>query len=201
MNESRAPRVLIFAGSARKASLNKKLARAAVRAVGAAGGEATFVDLDDYPMPVYHGDLEAAEGMPAKARELRALFLDHDALAIASPENNGSVSALLKNVLDWISRSVGDGKGESSGLAPYRGKVALLMGATPGPWGTIRGLTHLRQILSGLGVLVLGAQVPVARAGAAFDDSGALVEASAVRALDEAARALVEAARRMGSNQ
>ena len=82
------PRVLVFAGSARRDSLNKKLARAGVEAVRAAGGAATFVDLDDFPIPVYHGDLEAREGMPENARKLRALFIAHDAFLIASPENN-----------------------------------------------------------------------------------------------------------------
>lgn len=113
-------KVLVFAGSARRDSLNKKLARIAARHAREAGGDATFVDLDDYPIPLYHGDLEAAEGLPANARKLREIFLAHDALLIASPENNSSVTALLKNTLDWLSRSIGDGKGANSGLAPYR---------------------------------------------------------------------------------
>ena len=87
-------------------------------------------------MPVYHGDLEASEGMPENGLRLRDLFLAHDALLIASPENNQSVPALLKNTIDWLSRDIGDGKGVNTGLAPYRGKVAALMGATPGPWRT-----------------------------------------------------------------
>ena len=89
-------RILVFAGSARRDSLNKKLAREAARLAREAGAEATFVDLDDYPIPLFHGDLEAAEGMPENARKLRALFLAHDALLVASPENNSSVTALLK---------------------------------------------------------------------------------------------------------
>ena len=184
-------RILVFAGSARRDSLNKKLARAAADAARAAGGEVTFVDLDDYPMPVYHGDLEAAEGMPENARKLRALFLAHDALLIASPENNQSITALLKNVIDWLSRDVGDGKGAQSGLAPYRGKVAGLMNATPGPYGGVRHLFHLRQVLSGLQMIVLPNQVQLARADKAFDAAGALTDAGAAKALDTLARALV----------
>ena len=118
----------------------------------AAGGEVTLIDLDDYPMPVYHGDLEASEGMPENGRKLRELFIAHDALLIASPENNQSITALLKNTIDWLSRDIGDGKGANSGLAPYRGKVAGIMNATPGPYGGVRHLFHLRQVLSGLGV-------------------------------------------------
>ena len=188
-------RILVFAGSARKDSLNKKLARVAAEAARAAGGEATFVDLDDYPAPLYHGDLEDAEGMPPNARKLRALFMSHDALLIASPENNQSISALLKNVIDWLSRGVDDGKGDNSGLAPWRGKAAGIMTATPGPYGGVRHLFHLRQVLAGLGVLVMPSQVQLARADQAFDAAGALTDERARKALASLARELVEIAR------
>lgn len=187
-------RILVFAGSARRESLNKKLARVAADAARGAGGEVTFVDLDDYPMPVYHGDLEAEQGMPQNGLKLRALFIAHDALLIASPENNQSVTSLLKNTIDWLSRSIGDGKGANSGLAPYRGKVAGLMGATPGPYGTLRGMPHLRQILAGLGVLVLGNVVGLARADQAFDEAGALKDERVARSVRDLAKALVETA-------
>lgn len=182
-------RILVFAGSARRDSLNKKLAREAARFAREAGAEATFVDLDDYPIPLFHGDLEAAEGMPENARKLRALFLAHDALLVASPENNSSVTALLKNTIDWLSRDLGEGRGDDSGLAPWRGKVAGLMAASPGAFGGVRGLPHLRQVLATLGVTVLGTQVAVPRAHEAFGDDGRLVEervAKSVRALAEA---------------
>ena len=190
-------RVLVFAGSARRESLNKKLARAGFEAVGKAGGEATFLDLDDYEMPVYHGDLEAERGMPENARKVRELFLAHQALLIASPENNQSIAALLKNTIDWLSRDIGDGNGENSGLAPYRGKVAAIMNATPGPYGGVRHLFHLRQVLSGLGVIVMPQQVQLAHADKAFDAGGRLVEERAAHALERAVRALVETAGRL----
>ena len=182
-------RILVFAGSARRDSLNKKLAREAARFAREAGAEATFIDLDDYPIPLYHGDLEAAEGMPENARKLRALFLAHDALLVASPENNSSVTALLKNTIDWLSRDLGEGRGDDSGLAPWRGKVAGLMAASPGAFGGVRGLPHLRQVLATLGVTVLGTQVAVPRAHEAFGDDGRLADervAKSVRALAEA---------------
>ena len=191
-------RVLVFAGSARRDSLNKKLARAGFEAVRAAGGEATFLDLDDYPMPVYHGDLEAREGMPENARKIRAFFLEHQALLIASPENNQSITALLKNTIDWLSRDIADGKGANSGLAPYRGKVAGIMNATPGPYGGVRHLFHLRQVLSGLGVIVLPQQVQLARADQAFDAGGALTDARAAKALAALARDLIEISGKLG---
>ena len=187
-------RILVFAGSARRDSLNKKLARIAAEAVRAAGGEATYIDLQDYPMPLYHGDLEAAEGMPPNGMRLRELFMQHDALLIASPENNSSVSALLKNTLDWVSRSIGDGKGDNNGVAPYRDKVAAMVGASPGAFGGVRGLMHLRQILAALGVTVLGTQLTLPRAHEAFDESGALRSAATHEALRRLATALAEMA-------
>jgi chromate reductase len=187
-------RILAFAGSARHDSLNKKLARVAAEHARAAGGEVTFLDLDDYPMPVYHGDLEAAEGMPENGRKLREILIAHDALLVVSPENNRSVSSLLKNTIDWLSRDIGDGKGANDGYAPYRGKVAALMGASPGSYGAVRGLPHLREILSALGVTVLGPVVGLQRAHEAFDDSGALRDKRVDESVRRLAAALVEAA-------
>jgi NAD(P)H-dependent FMN reductase len=190
-------RILAFAGSARRDSLNKKLVRIAAQAAREAGAQVTLIDLDDYPMPVYHGDLEASEGMPANALELRKLFLEHDALLIASPENNGSVSSLLKNTIDWLSRSIGDGHGDNSGLAPYRGKTAAMLAASPGAFGGVSGLSHLRPILSKLGVLVLAQQVTLPHADTAFDAEGRLASESADRAVRGVARALAETADRL----
>ncbi len=190
-------RILVFAGSARRDSLNKKLARAAAQFANEAGAQATFVDLDDYPIPLYHGDLESASGMPENAAKLRGLFLAHDALLIASPENNSSVTALLKNTIDWLSRDVGDGKGAASGLAPWRGKVAGLMAASPGGFGGIRALPHLRQILAALGVTVLGTQVAVPKAHEAFAADGSIADERVAKSVRALAAAVADAARRM----
>ncbi len=187
-------RILAFAGSARRDSLNKKLARVAAEAAREAGGEVTFIDLDDYPMPLYHGDLEAKQGMPENGLKLREIFMRHDALLISSPENNSSVTALLKNTIDWLSRSMGDGKAGNSGLAPYRGKVAAIMAASPGSFGGTRGLPHLRQILAALGVTVLGTQVALSKADQAFDEKGALRDEHLHDAVRKLAAALVEMA-------
>ncbi len=181
-------RILVFAGSARAGSLNKKLARVAAAAVRAAGAEATLIDLGDYPMPLYDGDLEAREGVPAGARKLKDLFIAHQGLLIASPENNASVSALLKNTLDWISRQ----DGGESGLIPYRGKVAALAGASPGALGGLRGLTHLRAILQTLSVLVLSEQIALGRAHEAFNEDDSLKDAKQQAALTALAKKLTE---------
>jgi NAD(P)H-dependent FMN reductase len=189
------PRVLVFAGSARRESLNKKLARVAAKEASLPGVEVTFIDLDDYPMPVYHGDLEAEQGMPENGMKLRELFIAHDALLISSPENNQGVTALLKNTIDWLSRSIGDGRGADSGLAPFRGKVAAMMAASPGGYGGVRHLPQLRQTLGGLGVLVIGPQLALQHADKAFDASGALTDAAAARSLKQLVATLVETAR------
>ncbi len=189
-------RILAFSGSARRESLNKRLALAAARYAREAGAEVTYVDLDEYPIPLYHGDLEAASGMPENARRLRELFLAHDALLIASPENNSSMTALLKNTIDWLSRDVGDGKGDSSGLAPWRGKVAGLMAASPGAFGGVRALPHLRQVLSALGVTVIGSQVAVARADKVLGPDGAIGDERVAGSVRSLAEAVADLARR-----
>ena len=186
------PRILAFAGSARRDSLNKKLVAVAAQAARDAGGDVTLIDLDDFPMPVYHGDLEAAEGLPEHARRLRALFMQHDALLISSPENNSSVSALLKNAIDWLSRSIADGKGVNSGLAPYRGKVAAIMAASPSPFGGTRQLPHLRQILASLGVTVVPSQIALQHADRAFADDGSLKDPKVLEHVRKLAAALVD---------
>ena len=186
-------RILAFSGSARKDSLNKKLIRVAVAAATAAGGEVTLIDLDDYPMPVYHGDLETREGLPENGRKLKKLFAEHQGLLISSPENNASMSSLLKNTLDWVSRAA-DGQ---NGLVPYQNKVALLLAASPGALGGLRGLVHLRQTLQALTVLVLSEQFALMRAHEQFDATGALTDPKMRASLDGMTRRLVEVTTRL----
>ena len=164
------PNILAFSGSIRRDSWNRKLIATAVDAARAAGGEVTLIDLADYPLPLYDGDLEARDGLPDNAQRLKALFKSHDALLIASPEYNSSMPPLLKNTLDWISR---EWQGES-GLVPYQHKVAAIMGASPGAFGGMRMMPHLRQVLNTLGVLVLPGQFSLPHADEAFDEAGTL---------------------------
>src|SRR6185295_2879266 len=98
------PKILAFAGSMRKDSFNKKLIRVAAEGARSAGAEVTLIDLKDFPLPVYDGDLEAAEGLPAGAKKLKELFLQNQGLLIASPEYNSSIPGTLKNAIDWVSR-------------------------------------------------------------------------------------------------
>jgi NAD(P)H-dependent FMN reductase len=187
-------RILAFAGSARRESLNKRLLAAAVPFAREAGAEVTVVDLDEYDMPVYHGDHEAANGLPPAAQRLREAFLAHDALLIASPENNASVSSALKNALDWVSRP----HAGQNGLVPYQGKVAALLAASPGALGGLRGLQHLRAILQALGVLVISEQFALGRAHEAFDAAGGLADARQRASVQGVAQRLVHVAAKLG---
>jgi NAD(P)H-dependent FMN reductase len=165
-------KILAFSGSTRRDSCNRKLLAAAVAATREAGGDVTLIDLADYPLPIYNGDLEAQDGLPDNAQKLKTLFISHQALLIASPEYNSSISPVLKNTIDWISR---EWQGES-GLVPYQNKTALILAASPGNLGGMRMLPHLRQILTALGVIVTPKQVSVAHADDAFDAAGALID-------------------------
>lgn len=167
------PSILAFAGSARKASFNKKLVKIAAAGAESAGAEVSVIDLLDFPMPLFNQDLEAGEGMPAKAREFKNLLIAHDGLLIASPEYNSAFSPLLKNAIDWASRAESE---DEPPLAAYRGKVAAIMSASPGGLGGLRGLVFLRMLLGNLGVTVLPEQQAVAQAFKAFTDDGALID-------------------------
>lgn len=169
-----ATRLLFLAGSARKESFNKRLAALGAEIANANGIHSTFVDLGDYPMPIYDGDLEAAEGPPDNARKLKALFEVHHGIFIISPEYNASIPPLLKNALDWVSR-IRDG--DEPPLNVYKTRVFAIGSASPGAFGGIRGLSVLRQTLElGVGALVLPDQFAVPRAANAFADNGHLAD-------------------------
>lgn len=179
--------ILVFSGSARTGSFNKGLARLAADSIRRQGGDATFVDLRDYPIPLYDGDLEKESGIPENARALKKLLAAHQGLAIASPEYNGFITPLLKNTLDWLSRPDGD----EDGLGLFRDKVAIVLSASPGGFGGIRSLGLARQLLLNLGMIVLPNQVVVPRAGQAFTDSGEFADKGMGERLDTACGALV----------
>jgi len=174
-----APRVLVLAGSLRRASLNKRLAKFAAKQVEEAGLSATYLDLKDYPLPVYDGDDEAEHGVPENARSLRQAFIDHEGLILVCPEYNGSISGALKNVIDWISRPDGD----VPMTAAFRDLTALLLAASPGGLGGLRGLVHVRAILEGVGVFVIPQQLAVSAAHKVFDDEGAWLDETAEQRL------------------
>ncbi len=168
-------KLLFFAGSARAGSHNKKLARLGTMIAEANGIPATFLDLADYPMPIYHGDLEAAEGIPENAQKLKAVMEAHTGIFIASPEYNASITPLLKNALDWVSRPQ-----DGVPTQVYKTRVFALGSASPGGMGGLRALNTVRTVLTlGLGALVLPEQFAVPRAREAFGEDGHLTNKDA----------------------
>lgn len=182
------PSILAFAGSARRGSFNKQVLRIAARAAEQAGSKVTLIDLADYPLPLFDQDLEAASGPPENAVRLLELFKSHDGLLIASPEYNSSITPLMKNTIDWVSRKIGD----SPSLAAFQGKVAVLMSASPGALGGLRGLVHLRSILGNIGVIVLPEQAAVMQAHNALDEMGNLHDAKQQASVEKLGTRLAE---------
>lgn len=175
-------KIAAFSGSSRKASLNKQLVHVAVLTLRATGAEVEEIDLRDYPMPLYDGDDEDASGQPENAGRLRDMFARNDALLVGCPEYNGLITPLLKNTIDWVSRKDGQGR---PGTLSVRGKVAALTAASPGGLGGLRGLTHVRMLLSNIGMFVLPDQLALPQAHKAFDDQGRLTDEPAAKRLDE----------------
>ena len=165
---------LAFAGSLRKESWNRKLLRLAIEGAREAGLEAREFDLSD--VPLYNADVEAL-GFPPSVEALRRAVTEAAALIIATPEYNNSIPGVLKNAIDWASRPPNT----------LDGKVAAILGASPGNFGTVSAQHALRPVLVTLNVLTLpGPRVFIARAAQAFESDGALKDARAaeqVRAL------------------
>ena len=185
---SASPRILAFSGSARKESLNRKFLAIAVAAAREAGGEVTLLDLNDYVLPLYHGDLEDASGLPENAKKLIALIAQHDALLIASPEYNSMITPLLKNTIDWCTRADDD---------PFPGKVAAVISASPGGFGAVRSLVMAQQLLLKLGCHVVPGHCALPSAGKAFDATGKLTDARAEKSVRALMAALVQLAGRL----
>ena len=182
------PRILAFSGSARRESLNRKFLAVAVQLVREVGGDITLLDLNDYGLPLYHGDLEDTDGLPANATKLIGLIAHHDALLIASPEYNSMITPLLKNTLDWCTRGDDD---------PFGGKVAAVISASPGGYGGVRSLQLAQQLLLKLGCHVVPGQLTLPHADKAFDEQGGLKEPRSQKALQALAVSLVRTATRL----
>lgn len=190
---SKKPKILAFAGSLREKSYNKRVLKTAIEGAKKAGADVTYVDLKDYPMPIYNADLQETQGFPAIATAFQKLLLEHDGIMIASPEYNGSLPGALKNVIDWTSRANGDFKtGEC-----YKGKIAAIMTASPGAFGGIRCLAHLRDVLTILLVNTLPSEIAVAKVGGMFDgDSDEMTNDTMRGVLEEVSRTLVDTLRK-----
>ena len=188
-------KILVFAGSIRTGSFNGRLAALAAKELAQVEAEVTHLSLADYPMPVYDGDLEARSGQPENALKLKRAFMAHAGIFIASPEYNASITPLLKNTLDWVSRVRESGEAP---LAAYHNRVFALGAASNGALGGMRSLITLRQTLElGCNALVLPDQITVSGAANAFDEAGNLRDERSAKFLKSVVRRLVDVARQL----
>jgi chromate reductase, NAD(P)H dehydrogenase (quinone) len=169
----KSPRILAFGGSLRAGSYNQMAAALASDGAYAAGADVTLVALRDYRMPLFDADFEDAEGMPEPAREFKSLLAHHDGWIIGCPEYNSGITGALKNAIDWASR---EESGNEPPLSAFRGKTAVILSASPGELGGMRGLVQVRAILNNIGVNVLPTQVSIPRAHKLFDETGLLTD-------------------------
>ena len=181
-------KILAFSGSGRKDSYNKKVVQVAAQGAIEAGAEVMIVDLAEFDMPIFNEDLESEKGMHPGGQKFKELLMQHDGFLISSPEYNSSYSALLKNSIDWASRQV---EGEKP-MQAYKGKVAGIMGASPGALGGLRGLVNLRMLLENIGVMVLPGQKAVSKAHTLLDDKGQIGDEKTQTALKNIAKELVD---------
>ena len=189
------PKVLVFAGSIRTNSHNARLAALATKELLLAGADVTRISLVDFPLPLYDGDLELRSGPPENAVKLKRLIATQQGVFIASPEYNASVTPLLKNTIDWVSRV--RERGEEP-LAAYKNRVFAIGGASYGALGAMRSLMALRQVLElGCGALVIPDQIAVMRASDAFDEMDNLKDERAANTLRRVAQRLTDMAREM----
>lgn len=182
-------KILVFSGSLRTGSYNTQLAKAAIKILSAEGAEVSEISLGDYPLPIVDADLLSNEGAPANAVKLAKLFQAHDGAFIACPEYNSSIPPLLKNVLDWVSLTKSDGERD---LKPYEGLTVALGAASPGAFGGMRGLYHVRSVLMNVGTQIITEQCSISRANQGFGDDGMPNDERSLSMLKKTCRSLLE---------
>ena len=182
------PKILAFAGSLRKHAFSKRVVKTALKGAEQAGADVTFIDLGDYPLPLYNPDDHEALGFHQNALSLQNLMAQHEGFLIASPEYNGSLSAVLKNTIDWASR-----KSDQYEMGQvFAGKVAAIMTSSPGSLGGIRALTHLRGVLTAVRLIVLPQEISVPFAGNKFNgDEEEMIDEKVRRNLESLGAGLV----------
>lgn len=186
-------KILALAGSTRLESFNRRLVQIAASGAELAGAEVEVLELIDYPMPMINEDYEAENGIPENATLFKEKLLNSNGLLISAPEYNGSIPPLLKNVLDWASRV---NSPEEKPLSAYRNLTAVLMSASPGSMGGMRGLVPLRMLLGNLGVTVIPRHRSISQAYAAFAEDGSLKDPKLQRAVMDLGKLLVDALER-----
>ena len=175
-------KLLIFAGSTRQASFNRKLAHAAAAQARSASAEVTLIELADFDVPLYNADLEA-KGTPPDVMKLKHIMFEHPAWIICSPEYNGSYTALLKNTIDWVSSPVKSDPAWQDGFKSFTGKVVGVLSASPGAMGGLRSQSHLVPLLLNMQCWVAPKAFALGKAGEAFDADGKLISEFHVKQL------------------
>ena len=191
-------KLLVFAGSTRLNSFNRKLARVTAAMATASGADVTHIELADFDVPMYNADLEA-QGTPADVMRLKQLMHDHPAWIICTPEYNASYPALLKNTLDWVSSPVKGNPEWTDGFKSTRGKVVGVLSASPGALGGLRSQSHLAPLLINLECWLAPKNFALGRAGDAFDDNGALKEERALKSVQAVIDQVIWAAGRLST--
>ena len=190
-----AAKILVFAGSIRTGSYNARLAALAAKQFALAGADVSHISLADFALPLYDADLEAKSGPPENAKKLKEMMMLHQGVFIASPEYNASITPLLKNTIDWISRVRG---AREPPLAAYKNRVFALGAASDVTYGGMRSLIALRQSLElGCGALVIPEQVSVRGASQAFDEQDNLKDERTAGLLQATVNRLIEVARQL----
>jgi chromate reductase, NAD(P)H dehydrogenase (quinone) len=189
------PKILVLPGSNRTGSHNVKLAALAAKELTLIDADVTRISLLDYELPIYDSDFDSRQGQPDNALKLKQMIMAHHGVFIASPEYSASVTPLLKNAIDWVSRV--RERGDPT-YAAFKGRVFAVASASPGRAGGLRSLMALRQILElGCGAFVIPEQVSIPNAVQAFDEKDELVDLGTANLLRAELQRLVDMARLM----
>jgi len=183
------PKILVLPGSLRSNSVNAKLADVVQVTLAQLGADVTRVSLTDYPMPIVNEDLKAEQGIPEHAMQLGRMIASQDGVFVVSPEYNSSTPPLLKNAIDWVSLIAKDG---DQPLKPWRDRYVALGAASPGKFGGMRNLIHLRTVMVSVGSQVISEQCSVSQAGDAFNEDGTLKDERSARMVERTCKSLVD---------
>jgi chromate reductase len=189
------PKILVLPGSTRTGSHNVKLAALAAKELTLIDADVTRISLADYELPIYDADLDSRIGQPANALALKQMIMAHHGVFITSPEYSASVTPILKNAIDWVSRV--RERGDPT-YAAFKGRVFAIASASPGRAGGLRSLMALRQILElGCGALVIPEQVAIPSADQAFDDMDNIIDTGTANLFRDELQRLLDMARLM----
>jgi chromate reductase, NAD(P)H dehydrogenase (quinone) len=189
-------KLLVFAGSTRQLSYNRRLAKVVAQMARDSGAKVTHIELGDFDVPMYNADLEA-RGTPADVIKLKQITYEHPAWIICTPEYNASYPALVKNTLDWISSPVKSDPAWNDGFRSTRGKVVGVLSASPGALGGLRSQSHLAPLLINLQCWLAPKNFALGRAGDAFDEQGGLIQEAARKSVQAVIDQVLWAAARL----